>query len=92
MTVACQDPLSMGFTRQEYWSGLPFLSPRDLPDPDIEPRSPLLAGGFSTAEALGKPYCWADEKHSFDCNNVRVMMSTFKALPSPLDFLFPSSI
>ena len=41
-TVAFQDPLSMGFSRQEYWSGLPFPSPEDLPDPRIEPRSPAL--------------------------------------------------
>ena len=39
-TVARQAPLSTGFSRQEYWSGLPFSSPRDLPDPGIEPRSP----------------------------------------------------
>ena len=38
-TVACQAPLSVGFSRQEYWSGLPFPSPGDLPDPGIEPRS-----------------------------------------------------
>ena len=37
-TVACQAPLSMVFSRQEYWNGLPFSSPGDLPDPDIEPR------------------------------------------------------
>ena len=41
-TVACQAPLSMGFSRQEYWSGLPFPSPGDLPDPGIEPKSPAL--------------------------------------------------
>ena len=41
-TVAYQAPPSMGFSRQEYWSGLPFLSPRDLPNPGIEPRSPAL--------------------------------------------------
>ena len=40
--VACQAPLSMGFSRQEYWSGLPFLSPGDLPDPGIGPGSPAL--------------------------------------------------
>ena len=40
--VACQTPLSMGFSRQEYWSGLPFPSPGDLPDPGTEPRSPAL--------------------------------------------------
>ena len=41
-TVARQGPLSMGFSRQEYWSGLPFYSPGDLPDPGIEPGSPAL--------------------------------------------------
>ena len=41
-TVACQVPLSMGFSRQEYWSGLPFPSSGDLPNPGIEPRSPTL--------------------------------------------------
>ena len=41
-TVACQIPLSKGFSRQEYWSGLPFPSPGDLPDLGIEPRSPAL--------------------------------------------------
>ena len=41
-TVAHQAPLSMGFFRQEYWSGLPFLSPGDLPNPRIKPRSPAL--------------------------------------------------
>ena len=48
-TVARQAPLSMGFSSQEYWSGLPFPSPGDFPDPGIEPRSlasPALAGGF----------------------------------------------
>ena len=48
-TVVCQAPLSMGFSRQEYWSGLQFPSPGDLPDPGIEPMSlvsPALAGRF----------------------------------------------
>ena len=41
-TVAYQAPLSMGFSRQEYWSGVPLPSPGDLPNPGIEPRSPAL--------------------------------------------------
>ena len=41
-TVACQAPLSMGFSRQEYWTGLPFTSPGALPDPGIKPGSPAL--------------------------------------------------
>ena len=48
-TVACQAPLSMGFSRQEYWNGLPFSFPWDLPDPGIKPESPALqAGRFFT--------------------------------------------
>ena len=54
-TVPRQAPLSMGFPRQEYWSGLPFPSPRYLPDPGIEPASPALAGRFFTTEPPGKP-------------------------------------
>ena len=53
-TVARQAPLSTGFPRQEYWSGLAFPSPRDLLHPGIEPSSPALAGGFFTAESRGK--------------------------------------
>ena len=49
-----QAPLSMGFPRQEYWSGLPFPSPGDLPRPGIELVSPTLAGEFSTTEPTGK--------------------------------------
>jgi len=45
----------MGFPRQEYWSGLPFLSPGDLPDPGIQPESPVLAGGFFTTKPQKKP-------------------------------------
>ena len=48
-TVA-QAPLTMGFLRQEYWSGLPFPYPGDLPVPEIEPVSPALAGGFFTTQ------------------------------------------
>ena len=54
-TLACQAPLSMGFLRQEYCSGLPFPSPGDLPDPRIEHVSPALAGRFFTTEPPGKP-------------------------------------
>ena len=53
-TVALQTPLFMGFPRQEYWSGLSFPSPGDLPDPGIEPASltfPALTGGFFTTSS-----------------------------------------
>ena len=53
-TVAFQAPLSMEFSRQEYWSGLPFPSPGDLRDPGIEPRSALQADSSPT-ELQGKP-------------------------------------
>ena len=53
--IDCSPPgsSSMGFPRQEYWSGLSFPPPGDLPDPGIEPVPPALAGGFFTAESLG---------------------------------------
>ena len=54
-TVIYQASLSMGFPRQEYWNGLSFSYPGDLPDPGIEPMSPELSGGFFTAEPPGKP-------------------------------------
>ena len=54
-TVACQAPLSLGFPRQEYRSGLPFPLPGDLPNTGIEPVSPALGGGFFTTEPPGKP-------------------------------------
>ena len=57
-TVARQAPLSMGFARQEYWSGLPFPPPGDLSDPGIVPASlvsPALAGEFFSNAPAGKP-------------------------------------
>ena len=54
-TVAHQAPLSMGFSRPEYWSGLPFPSPEDLPNPGIEPRFPTLQADALTSEPPGKP-------------------------------------
>ena len=58
-TAAHQGPLYMGFSRQEYWSGLPFPYPGDLPDSGIEPlspASPASAYGFCTTETPGKPF------------------------------------
>ena len=54
-TVAYKAPLSMGFSRQEYWSGLPFPSPGDLPDPGIELESPALQADALPSEPPGKP-------------------------------------
>ena len=53
-TIALQALLSMGFSRQEYWSGLPFPSPEDLPDPGIEPRSPVLQADSLPSELQGR--------------------------------------
>ena len=54
-TAAYQAPPSMAFSRQEYWSGLPFSSPGDLPDPGLTPRSPTLQAGAVPSEPPGKP-------------------------------------
>ena len=60
-TVALQTPLSVGLSQQEYWSGLPFPPPEDLPDLGIEPESTALASTLFTTELPGKPlsgaYC-----------------------------------
>ena len=54
--IAHQAPQSMGFSRQEHWSGLPFHSPGDLPDPGIKSRSPALQADSLPSEPPGKPY------------------------------------
>ena len=57
-TIACQAPLSMGRSKQEYWSGLPFPPPGNLPNTGVKPASlvsPALASRFFTAESLGSP-------------------------------------
>ena len=64
-TVVHQAPLSMGFSRQEYWSGLPFPSPGGLPNPGIEPRSPAFQADFLLSEPPGKPrlFIYPTEKY-----------------------------
>ena len=76
-TVANQAPLSMGFSRQECWSGLPFPSPGDLPDPGIEPQSPALQADALLSEPPGKS--WAPKNWCF----WTVVLE--KTLESPLD-------
>ena len=56
MDCSQQAPLTMRFSRQDYWSGLPFPSPGDLPDPRIEPRSPTLQADALPSELPGKPF------------------------------------
>ena len=68
-TIARQAPLSMGLLRQEYWSGLPFPSPGDHPDPGFEPAFPVLAGRFFTTEPPGKS---ENESHSVVSDSLRL--------------------
>ena len=86
-TVAHQAPLSMGFSRQEYWSGLPFLSPGDLPDSGIEPGSPALQADALLSEAPEltlkqpgikdkDPPCSRKSKHNFQLV-LSIISSTF---------------
>ena len=62
-TVARQAPLSVGFFRQEYWSGLPFPSPGDLPHPGIEPTPPELQVDSLPSEPSGKPLLLRSQRH-----------------------------
>ena len=57
-TVACHAPPSLGFSRQEYWSGLPLTTSGDLPSPGSKPMSPALVGRFFNTEPPGKPYMY----------------------------------
>ena len=71
-TVACQAPLSMGFSRQKYWSGLPCPPPSHFPDPGIEPESlvsPALAGKFFTTSTI-----WEDHDASFKCKHKNIQL------------------
>ena len=85
-TVARQAPLSMGFSREEYWSGLPCPPPGDLPDPGIEPKSlmsPPLAGGFLTTSAT-----WEAQRE----NKVKVLVVQLcPTLWDPMDCSPPGS-
>ena len=62
-TVALQAPLSMGFSRQEYWSGLPFPPPGDLPDSGIKPMSPVLQDSLPTEPSGKLPFLGIDVKN-----------------------------
>ena len=82
-TVACQAPLSMEFSREEYWSGLPFPSPGDLPNPGIEPRSPALQADSLPSEP--------SEKLAFveDSGNIssRIFFSTWTIFEIFIEFV-----
>ena len=86
-TVAGQAPLSMGFSRQEYWSGLPFHPPGGLPDPQIKPRTPALQASSLLSEPPGK--------HESFISPGKFHGPSLEALPWNTDFLkihtFPKS-
>ena len=85
-TVAHPAPLFTGFPRPEYWSGLPFPSPGDLPTAGIKPTSPALAGDFFTTEAAGKPlftYLPALISHSSSAGQNPVILLTTYPNVSP---------
>ena len=70
-------PLFMGFSRQEYWSGLPFPSPGDLTDPGIEPGSPALQADSLPSEPPGKPMCIHKKEYLvIQRNKVLIYMTT----------------
>ena len=77
----------MGFSRQEYWSGLPFPSPGDLPNPGVEPLVSCSAGGFFTPEPPGKPLLTAIEPYlsllieHFD-SSIKLKVNCFICFPS----------
>ena len=79
-TVAHQAPLSIGFPRQEYWGGLAFLSPGDLPDSGIKPRSPALKSGFFTAQPLGSPSDSVKHTNIFFFFQILYLYSYYKVL------------
>ena len=76
-TVACQASLFMGFSRQEYWSGLPFPSPGDLPNPGIEPGSPPLQADALSSEPLGKHRSEVTQSCPTPCNPIDYSLQGF---------------
>ena len=105
-TIAYKAPLSMGFSRQGYWSGLPFPSPEDLPDPGIEPGSPTLQADVLPSEPPGKPLEYTEELYKkglqfssvqFSCSVVSNSLQlhepqhTRPPCPSPTPRVYPNS-
>jgi len=82
MDCSCQAPLSMGFSRQEYWSGLPCPPPGDLPHPGIESRSPTLQVDSLPSEPPGKPMnietkCWQSMNN--ETSNIKLEVRVWKS-------------
>ena len=90
-TVACQAPLSMEFSRQGYWSGLPYPPPGDLPNLGMEPRSPALQVDSLTSEPPGKP-----KKHICCCSVTKLCLTLFDSMdcstPAYLSFTISWSL
>ena len=92
-TAVRQAPLSMGFSRQEYWHGLPFPPAGDLPDPGIEPtalRSPALAGRFFTTSATQEPQNLTNLDTTFYINLVQYIQKSILTFFSLIHMLFRS--
>ena len=92
-TIDCQVPLSIEFSRQEYWNGLLFLPPGAVPNPGIELVSAALAGRFLTIEAPGKTYiytyiCTNTHRHTHTCAKLLQLCPT---LCNPMDYSLPVS-
>ena len=90
-TIVHQAPLSMEFSRQEYWSGLSFPPPGDLPDPGIKPlspASPALAGGFFITVSPGKPrWLFSQHRTSTVIPNIFIKSQRLRLHAMPLTFL-----
>jgi len=84
---AYQAPFSMGFSRQEYWSGLPFPSPGDLPDPGIKLGSPAFQEDALTSEPPGKP----QEIHAAAAAAAAKLLQSCPTLSDPMDCSPPGS-
>ena len=101
-TVAYQAPLSIGFSRQEYWSGLPFPSPGDLPNPGIEPRSTALQAECFTVRATGEYFHYMNMSQKeypvvrgtfsiyFLCVFVKIILVYFLIVMDPIPLTYSS--
>ena len=81
--VACQAPLSIGFSRQEYWSQLPFSSPGDLPKPGIEPGSPALQTVSLLTKLPGEPLL------KYSCFAVLYLFPLYTKMNQPYVYVYP---
>ena len=87
MNCTCQAPPSMGFSRQDHWSGLPFPSPGDLTDPGIKPASPALVDGFFTTREAPKMSLIGNKRNS-ENKLVKYLAPEFRKISK--QHIFPS--